>query len=140
MNANDPADILARTIWGEARGEDAAATPAHDGMAAVAAVVMNRARRPRWWGGNVLEVCRKPFQFSCWNANDPNRAKLETVSVADPQFREALAIARLALSNWLVDMTGGADHYHATGVFPRWARGQVPTAEIGTHLFYRLED
>ena len=39
-------DTLARTIWGEARGEGSA------GMQAVANVVMNRAAIGGWWGNN----------------------------------------------------------------------------------------
>ena len=59
-------DILARTIYGEARGESIS------GMEAVASVVLNRVafanRRGRfWWGNSIAEVCRAPKQFSCWN-------------------------------------------------------------------------
>lgn len=131
----DEVDILARTLWGEARGEGAA------GMEAVAAVVMNRVALARirgrmWWGDSVAEVCRKPWQFSCWNERDPNRAKLLAVSSTDPVFALALRIARRAAAGGLADPTRGATHYHARGIMPGWAAGQVPVAEIGRHLFY----
>jgi len=131
----DEADILARTLWGEARGESAR------GMEAVAAVVMNRLavarRRGRhWWGDSVAGICRAPWQFSCWNAGDPNRAKLLAVDSRDPAFAMALRIARRAMSGRLPDPTGGATHYHAAGVSPAWAAGKAPSAEIGRHLFY----
>src|SRR3546814_9887201 len=61
---NDPVDLLARTIWGEARGEPVR------GMEAVAAVVMNRVARPGWWGRTVASVCTKAYQFACWNEDD----------------------------------------------------------------------
>ena len=69
-------DTLARTIYGEARGEPIR------GKEAVAAVVLNRVGRAMerggwWWGSSVAEVCRRPWQFSCWNADDANRTKIE---------------------------------------------------------------
>ncbi|MGE5477060.1 MAG: cell wall hydrolase [Bacteroidales bacterium] len=125
-----PADILARTLWGEARGESVR------GIEAVAAVVVNRVRRGGWWGNSVETVCRKPMQFSCWNAGDPNRAKLEQVDESDRQFRICLRIARRAIAGSVDDPTGGATHYHVRGLLPVWARGRDPSAEIGNHLFY----
>src|SRR3546814_14859458 len=89
---NDPVDLLARTIWGEARGEPVR------GMEAVAAVVMNRVARPGWWGRTVASVCTKAYQFACWNEDDPNRAKLLAVTDADPIFAIARRIARRAVA------------------------------------------
>lgn len=131
----DAVDVLARTLWGEARGEGMA------GMEAVAAVIMNRVAQARrrgrmWWGNSVAEVCRKPWQFSCWNVGDPNRAKLLAVDSTDPVFALALRIARRAAAGGLPDPTAGATHYHARGVRPEWAAGRQPMAEIGRHLFY----
>lgn len=125
-----PADILARTLWGEARGEPVR------GIEAVAAVVMNRVRRGGWWGTTVEAVCLKPSQFSCWLAADPNRAKLERVDEDDRVFRICLRIARRAIAGSVDDPTQGATHYHTRAVAPAWARGRDPSAEIGSHLFY----
>jgi len=134
-------DILARTIWGEARGEGP------DGMAAVACVVMNRLAvaaadsQPYWWGATVVQICQKPFQFSCWNADDPNRDKLLAVTDADPQFRQALDIATTAVTGGLPDSTNEATHYVVAGVNPAWLREEPPplrTARIGKHVFYQL--
>jgi N-acetylmuramoyl-L-alanine amidase len=128
-------DTLARTLWGEARGEPVR------GIEAVAAVIVNRVRLARrrggcWWGGDVIAVCRKPRQFSCWNGGDPNRPKLLAVAEADPVFATCLRIARRALAGVLPDPTNGATHYHAVEISPAWAAGLVPCAEIGRHLFY----
>jgi N-acetylmuramoyl-L-alanine amidase len=130
-------DVLARTLWGEARGEGIL------GMAAVAAVIMNRVRadlgndnRPDWWGEGILGVCRKPFQFSCWNGNDPNAAKLRAVRDTDPRFAEALTIAHLAAAGWLADPTGGATHYHTITIRPKWAYGKTPNIILNRHAFY----
>lgn len=134
--AQHAADILARTLYGEARGEPVR------GKEAVAAVVMNRVRRARaaggtyWWGGTVEEVCRRPWQFSCWNAGDPNRTKITTVAADNKVFQTCQRIARRALAGTLADPTGGATHYHAKAANPPWARGKAPSAEIGGHLFY----
>jgi len=129
-------DILARTLWGEARGEPVR------GKEAVAAVVLNRVARAKerngqyWWGNSVETVCRKPWQFSCWNDTDPNAAKLRQVGPADRQFRICIRIARRAIGGSLDDPTGGATHYHRRGSLPAWARRVDPSAEIGHHLFY----
>ena len=136
LNNNDAAiDVLARTLWGEARGEGSA------GMQAVASVILNRvaiAKRTggAWWGNDVIGVCQKPYQFSCWNRNDPNRAKLLNVNEADIYFATAMRIARRAIAGVLDDPTMGATHYHAAGISPAWAHGEKPVAVIGRHIFY----
>lgn len=130
----DDTELLARVIWGEARGEGEA------GMSAVASVIMNRVRRPGWWGDSLRSVCTCPWQFSCLNADDPNRAKLYAVTEADKSFGAALAIAQRVVAGELSDPTRGATHYYAAGTKqPSWAQGRVPTARIGRHLFYRLD-
>jgi N-acetylmuramoyl-L-alanine amidase len=126
-------DALARTLWGEARGEG------RRGLEAVAAVALNRRALGRW-GADLAAVCRAPWQFSCWNANDPNRAKLLAVDARDPVFALCLEIAAEALAGRLADPTGGATHYHAAGASPRWTRGLAPCARIGRHVFYRGVD
>lgn len=68
---------FAKTIWAEARGEPL------EGQIAVANVILNRARQGGWWGDDVVKVCRKPKQFSCWNNGDPNRAKMNGLGLVD---------------------------------------------------------
>lgn len=131
------ADVLARTLYGEARGEGTV------GMQAVANVVLNRVaesdkRGTYWWGNNVIQVCQKPYQFSCWNRADVNFRKLQAVDEKDLYFATAMRIARRALIGNVADITKGATHYHATQVTPYWARGQKATTTIGNHVFYRL--
>ena len=128
-------DVLARTIWGEARGEPTR------GKEAVAAVVLNRVRRARkrgryWWGNDIESVCLKPYQFSAWNPSDPNRDKLLSVTSDNRAFRACLRIARRAVHGELDDPTRGATHYHTRAVNPPWARDRAASAEIGRHLFY----
>lgn len=130
-------DVLARTLWGEARGEGTA------GMQAVANVILNRVmiaeeKGKYWWGNNIIQVCQKPYQFSCWNRSDPNFRKLQGVDESNLYFATALRLARRAVLGKLEDMTGGATHYHAAGIEPYWAKREKPVAVIGNHIFYYL--
>lgn len=134
-------DVLARTVWGEARGEGV------QGMQAVANVVMNRVAVAAgfkskgggfWWGNDVIAVCQKPYQFSCWNKDDPNFAKVQGVDGSDLNFATAMRMAARAVAGVLDDITNGATHYHAVGILPGWAKGQKPVAVIGRHVFYRI--
>lgn len=132
-------DVLARTLWGEARGEG------DKGMEAVAAVILNRVafaegRAGYWWGNDIISVCQKPYQFSCWNRSDPSYLKLQAVTPSDRHFATALRIARRAVIGAIVDPTRGATHYHADYVSPYWAKGQTPTVVIGRHIFFNLNE
>ncbi|WP_281700679.1 cell wall hydrolase, partial [Acetobacter malorum] len=109
------------------------------GMQAVLNVISNRAAHPGWWGHDVAGVCQAHAQFSCWDATDPNLAKLLTVTNAEPQFREALVLAGCLVADHLADLTGGADHYYDhRGPVPSWAKGRAYRCVIGHHTFYRL--
>ena len=128
-------DVLARTIYGEARGEPVR------GKEAVACVILNRVRRAKrrggyWWGGDLIEVCHKPWQFSCWNEDDPNLEKLLKVDAGNTVFKTCKRVARRALGGALKDPTDGSTHYHAIGAEPPWARGREIAATIGRHVFY----
>lgn len=131
-------DILARTLWGEARGEGS------EGMKAVACVILNRVKIAKdkngyWWGSNIIQVCQKPYQFSAWNRADPNFRKLQDVDEKDLYFATARRIAARAAHGLLTeDITGGATHYHHKDITPYWARGETPSARIGRHVFYKL--
>jgi N-acetylmuramoyl-L-alanine amidase len=126
-------DVLARTLWGEARGEG------RDGMVAVACVILNRADpREKRWPNGVAKVCQQPKQFSCWNPNDPNLARLQRVDAGDPAFKMALEVAGIAVAGKLPDPTRGANHYHTPAVQPDWSKGKQPAATIGHHKFFKL--
>lgn len=147
MNRKDDLDILARTIFGEARGET------RTGKEAVAAVVINRIKsnKKHLIGyisvgkaqlANIAETCLKPYQFSCWLKNDPNRPLLEKVTLDNAVFRECFEIADLAIKGQLEDMTEGATHYFNPKAckMPKWAVGKKPLYVCGHHLFYRILD
>ena len=125
-------DTMARTVWGEARGESL------QGKVGVAWVIRNRADHPDWWGDEIATVCLKKAQFSCWLETDPNRAKLMAVTPENESFRECLMVTAGVLTGNFPDPTGGANHYHAKSVNPKWARGKEPTVRLHNHVFYRL--
>lgn len=124
-------EVLARTIWGEARGEK------KEGMAAVASVILNRTRKGGWFGETITQVCKKPWQFSCWNQDDPNCQKMLEITDMDPQYAQALIIAQKAVDGELPDSTGGATHYHEYKILPKWAESMKKTTQIGNHIFYK---
>lgn len=128
-------DILAKTIYGEARGETIS------GQEAIASVVLNRAAVSRrygryWWGNDIAAICQKPFQFSCWNLDDPNYKILLRVDEGNPVFTVCKRIAKRAIAGLLTDSTNGATHYHTKNLRPKWSVGKIPCAEIGNHVFY----
>jgi hypothetical protein len=131
--------IAARTVYGEARGEPL------EGKIAVAWVIRNRVRadlhgdgKPDWWGEDVISVCHKRWQFSCWNGGDPNLRAIAMIQPHDPLWLECLKAVDLVDSDGAPDPTGGATHYHAALITtPHWAAGRTPTAQIGRHLFYK---
>jgi len=124
-------DCLSRAVYYEARSEDTA------GQLAVAEVVMNRVRDPRFpksicevvYQGQYRETgCQ--FTFTCDGSvrNKPSgipwdRAKNVALNVM------------LGLNR---PVTNKATHYHTDYVNPYWAPGLVETATIGTHIFYRF--
>ena len=124
----DQTDYMARTVYGEARGEG------EKGMQAVANVIMNRVKKGGWYGASIKDVCLKPYQFSCWNEGDPNREKILNATPA--QLKTARRISEAVINGTLPDITGGATNYHAKSVKPYWAASMTKTATIGSHIFY----
>lgn len=132
LNVSDLSDleVVARTIWGEARNQNLT------GMTAVGCVIQNRAHIDGWFGTTPREVCLKPYQFSCWGRNDPNRALMLSVTTADRQYQVAISIANSVLTGTLNDITNNADSYEVKGTNAFWARNLEPVASIGVHEFY----
>lgn len=130
MTENDM-DVLARTIWGEARGEN------EQGKKAVVNVIFNRFSSGKWFAGKTIaDTCQKPWQFSCWNKSDPNRKKMEALTYIElkPYFELIREVEQAK-----VDLVNGATHYYAPKVVacPKWAKGIEPCAKVGNHLFFK---
>ncbi len=125
-------ETLAKTVWGEARGEELV------GMVAVAWAVKNRTlRKP--WPDSYLEVCLQPWQFSVWNHRDPTFPILVKGPEDSDAYQVATWVALGVVLGIIDDPTGGADHYHNKDVMPHWAINMQQTVEIGDHVFYNSE-
>ena len=133
------AETLALTLWGEAAGRPVRA------IEATAALVLNRLRAaldpqgPGHWGRDLATICRAPFQFGCWNPNNPRHAEMLSVAPGDGALAVCRRIASRAAAGVLPDPTGGATHAHDVAVLPAWAIGRMPLCEIGGLVFYRLD-
>jgi len=133
---SQPNDVLAlaRTIFGEARGEPDA------GKEAVAHVVINRVNSHRF--ANTVEgVCLQPSQFSCFNQGDANRPVImaQTLNSTNSGFMECIALANRVISGAAADNTGGATHYYDFKMIaaPSWTIGATLTVQIGSHRFFK---
>lgn len=135
-------DVLARTIWAEARGEGVA------GQVAVGRCIRNRVEadlgrdgKPDWWGEGYVGVCQAPWQFSCWNKGDPNRAYLTGAkAIPETEYARAREAAVAAMTSKDPDPTGGATHYYSTTMVspPKWTGHPARrTTKIGRHIFFK---
>ena len=136
LKAASPADgaraetCLAMAVYYEA------ANQGPDGEAAVAQVVLNRMRNsmfPKTVCGVVFQGSTLPtgcqFTFTC----DGSLAR--TPSAAG--WRDALYVARRALSGYVMRDVGEATHYHTIWVVPYWQTTVLKVAQLGAHVFYR---
>lgn len=132
-------DIVALTLWGEARGEHV------EGRIAVACVLQNRLATLKW-GSTYEAVCRAPYQFSCWNASDPNQPTLlamaaqlmKGATLSDRRFKECQWIADGLLTDALQPRVGFATHYYSTSLktAPTWAATGTFVEQVGRHRFF----
>jgi spore germination cell wall hydrolase CwlJ-like protein len=140
MDLSKDQDILARTLYGEARNEYNHPKAGLAALIAVGNVVMNRVSEDSWYGKTPLDVCLKPFQFSCWNQKDPNRPVIMKIGKEDDVFQVCLEIAGKILKGTLPDLTRGSNHYYSTTleIPPVWADPKYFAIQIGRHRFYKL--
>ncbi|MDP3372575.1 MAG: cell wall hydrolase [Candidatus Paracaedibacteraceae bacterium] len=133
-------DIMARTIYGEARGEYTRVDGGLSALIAVGNVIMNRVDQKSWFGRSIRDVCLKPYQFSCWNDTDVNRQKLINVTPSCSLYKECLAVAEAISRYRYPDLTKGADHYYSVDlkVPPKWALSAKECVHIGKHRFFKL--
>ena len=136
------AECLALNMYHEARGQGIA------GELAVTAVVLNRVNdkrypnticevveqgptRASWQNPQVRYPIKNRCQFSwfCDGKSDKPRDK--------KSWKWSQQIARLVVSGLLEDVTGGATHYHAHYVSPKWRTTKTFTVKIGSHLYYK---
>ena len=127
-------DLLALCIWREARGET------RDGKFAVGCSIRNRVNHPRWWGRDYRSVILDPWQYSSFNAADPNSNKFP--HPGDSAYDDCEACATSVL-NGDADMTGGAVSYFDKSLDanpPTWPSSPqfAHSVDIGAFHFYAL--
>lgn len=131
--------LLALTLWREARGEP------FTGKVAVAQSIKNRVDHPSWWGGDLISVLTKKWQYS--SLTDPNDRQLTTWPKADDaDFEECLTIADGVLrERYASPLTRGADSYFDDSLQgdlrPKWAREHPErfVGKIGRLNFYSMD-
>ncbi|MHA6180447.1 cell wall hydrolase [Pseudomonas mohnii] len=138
MSATDKErDVLARTLWGEARGESLS------GKIAAAWTIRNRVfdgKAKSWWGEGYAGVCQKPYQFSCWNKTDPNYQFLIGLKqIPSRELAQCRVVADQVIDGEVPDPTGGATHYYAVSMKkpPDWAEKAKQTLKLGGHVFFK---
>lgn len=137
MNAD--LNALWRTIYGEAEPGD------EKDAIAIGWVVLNRAAYPNW-PDTLRGVCYQPWQFSCWNADNPRLEHLNEVMPDHSAWtRKCHRIAEDLMAGRIEDPTKGSTHYYATYIkAPKWAKGKTPVYQTAggkyTHLFFNNID
>ena len=152
---NDDSDaiLLARTLFGEARGQPL------EGKIAVAWVIKNRVDNSImrdmsiYPGKPYHQVILKPYQFSCFNCDTVpgiacdisseeyiNNQRLKDPKTYDSKsWDECYDVAEKVILNVYSDPTNNADHYaNPKTATATWVNTEKPVATIGSHNFYRL--
>lgn len=116
-------ECLAGAVYFEAKGEPL------DGQLAVAKVIMNRSRSDRF-PSSVCGVVFQRSQFSFVRGNG-----FPPIARSSRNWREAVAIARIASNDMWDSSVDNALYFHARRVSPGWRLNRIAT--IGNHVFYR---
>jgi N-acetylmuramoyl-L-alanine amidase len=126
-------DLMKLCVWREARGEGML------GKRGVAHVIQNRADDPSWWGHDFRSVILKPWQFSSFNAADPNSSKWP--APGDSSLQDRANICEAVAAGKDGDVTTGATSYYDISIQPpKWAAdgGNILTLAVGRLRFYKL--
>jgi len=125
--------LFALVIWREARGEGAKA------MLAVGFSIMNRVKRPSWWGNDLISVISKKWQYSSMAApGDPQLILYPTLG--DSSFDQALETAQMVIDGKALNPVPGADSYYDDSIKPpKWATKDTLVAKLGKLNFHNLD-
>lgn len=113
-------DVIAKTIYAEARGEG------RRGMEYVASVIYNRGK------GNAekcVVACLKRKQFSCWNGKSDIK-----VNRNSREWKICLELQEKIESGSFKPLTKAKHYYANTIKTPKWAQGSKSVL-IGNHYF-----
>ena len=131
LDASRDLECLTQAAYYEARGEG------RDGMAAVAQVVLNRARHsafPSSVCGVVFQGAGRrtgcQFSFTC---DGSMRGPVNGAA-----WGRARDVASRALAGAVYARVGNATHFHTTNVSPGWRNSLIQVGQVGQHVFYRF--
>jgi len=120
---DEEADCLAAAVYFESNGEPFA------GQLAVAEVIINRARSGRF-AETLCGVITQRSQFSFVRGG-----RIPSPPRNSAAWRNAVAIAHIALDDRADSPVSDALFFHARYVNPRWRLQRL--AAVGNHIFYR---
>lgn len=88
---------------------------------------------PHFGDGSLAEACRSVMR----DAGSPDAGKAAPAhALAGSHYYRALATVCLVLSGDDADPTQGAVDFHRHDESPDWAKSRIPSALIGSRLFY----
>lgn len=138
------------TLWGEGRGEPA------EGQIFILSVIRTRVQTPERWPDTYAGVCLQKAQFSCWSpaGGTSNYDAVMTLArglVGDyhdrptltPLMRQLRYFAEGIIGGEVLDNAHAANHYCTRALWksarpPSWTIGQMPVAQVGAHVGFRL--
>jgi len=128
--------LLALVIWRESQNQPFAA------KFGVGCSIRNRVQHPRWWGRDYRSVILDPWQYSSFNANDPNSNKFP--SATSPGYADCVEAAQNVLRG-LPDNTKGAVSYFDRSLDtnpPKWSVSPQfeKTLDLGAFHFFTLTE
>ncbi|NNM77277.1 cell wall hydrolase [Sphingomonas sp. ID1715] len=116
-------ECLAASVYFESKTEPL------EGQLAVAEVIINRAKSGRF-ASSICGVVFQKGQFSFVRGNG-----FPPIARNGYAWREAVAIAQIALADQWDSRASKALFFHASRVSPGW--NKVRVAQLGNHVFYR---
>lgn len=131
----DAASVLAKTAWGEARGETDLNSPL-----GVIFSILNRQKGHKS-GKTLWSIVNEPNQYAAWHASDPNRDDIRSFGPGHPMWEQYYTMARQALEGAIPDPTHGAEWYITEALHlknpPGWIKNLEQTSKHGSHVFFR---
>lgn len=136
--------ILTLTLIGESRGD------AIESQVGVGCVIRNRVLSKK---KSYKEICLQPFQFSCWNKDDPNRVLLDNLIIVlnaggkfeTPSHVQCAFVAKGIINFNIMDNTRGSLNYLSSLLYnsshkPSWASNVYFSIVHGNHTFFKIDE
>ncbi|MEN6440924.1 MAG: cell wall hydrolase [Syntrophobacter sp.] len=126
--------FLALTVWREARGQS------EECRRGVAYSILNRVKRPSWWGKDICSVVFKRLQYSSLTYSKDPQLTTWPNSSEDPSWIQCLQVAMEAIAGISENPVPGADSYHDISISaPKWAEPKMFVRQIGRIRFFDVD-